>query len=130
MRADVVVSNADSAFTYRHLLPARHRRRWTDRRVERANYSMSLFVWYFGTDRVYPEVPHHVMLFGPRYRELMADIFKRQVLAPDFSLYLHRPTATDPSMAPPGNDAFYVLVPVPPIAQCTPKRRSSAVIRL
>ena len=111
--ADVVVSNADSAWTYRYLLPPEVRRRWTDRRLDRARYSMSLFVWYFGTRRQYPDVPHHTILLGPRYRELLADIFERKVLAPDFSLYLHRPTATDPSLAPPGCDAFYVLSPVP-----------------
>jgi phytoene desaturase len=111
--ADIVVSNADSAWTYRHLLPAAVRRRWSNRRIERARYSMSLFVWYFGTNRKYPGVPHHTILLGPRYRDLLADIFERRVLAPDFSLYLHRPTATDPSLAPEGCDAFYVLSPVP-----------------
>ncbi len=74
---------------------------------------MSLFVWYFGTRRSYPDVPHHTILLGPRYRELLDDIFERKVLADDFSLYLHRPTATDPSLAPAGCDAFYVLSPVP-----------------
>jgi phytoene desaturase len=111
--ADVVVSNADAAWTYSHLLPSVSRRRWTDRKLDRARYSMSLFVWYFGTRRSYPDVPHHTILVGPRYRELLKDIFERKVLAPDFSLYLHRPTASDPSLAPPGCDAFYVLSPVP-----------------
>jgi phytoene desaturase len=74
---------------------------------------MGLFVWYFGTKRRYNDVPHHMMVLGPRYRELLEDIFKRHVLAPDFSLYLHRPTATDPSLAPPGCDTFYALAPVP-----------------
>jgi phytoene desaturase len=111
--ADVVVSNADSAWTYRHLIAPEHRRHWTDRRIERARYSMSLFVWYFGTRRRYESVAHHTILLGPRYRELLADIFERKVLAEDFSLYLHRPTATDPSLAPQGCDAFYVLSPVP-----------------
>jgi phytoene desaturase len=111
--AQVVVSNADSAWTYRHLLPASARKRWTDRRIERSRYSMSLFVWYFGTRRRYPDVAHHSILLGPRYKELLRDIFDRKVLAGDFSLYLHRPTATDPSLAPPGCDAFYVLSPVP-----------------
>jgi phytoene desaturase len=111
--ADVVVSNADSAWTYRHLLGQEPRRRWTDRRIDRARYSMSLFVWYFGTKRRFEDVPHHTILLGPRYRELLHDIFERKVLAPDFSLYLHRPTATDPSLAPQGCDAFYVLSPVP-----------------
>lgn len=111
--ADIVVSNADAGFTYRHLLPPEARRRWTDRRVERARYSMSLFVWYFGTTRQYPDVGHHTILLGPRYRALLDDIFRRHRLSADFSLYLHRPTATDPTLAPPGGDAFYVLSPVP-----------------
>ncbi len=111
--ADVVVSNADAAWTYRHLVPARARRTWTDRRIERSRFSMGLFVWYFGTRRRYPDVAHHTILLGPRYRELLNDIFRRKRLADDFSLYLHRPTATDPALAPPGCDAFYVLSPVP-----------------
>jgi len=111
--ADIVVSNADSAATYGDLLPAAARRRWTDAKIARAEYSMSLFVWYFGTDRQYPDVPHHTILVGERYRELLRDIFDRKILAEDFSLYLHRPTATDPSLAPSGCDAFYVLSPVP-----------------
>ncbi len=111
--ADVVVSNADAAYTYRNLLPGIKRKRWTDRRIDRSRYSNGLFVWYFGTNRTYPEVPHHTILMGPRYRELLADIFTRKVLARDFSLYLHRPTATDPSLAPAGCDTFYALAPVP-----------------
>ncbi len=111
--ADVVVSNADSAWTYRHLIAPEHRKRWTDRRIEKARYSMSLFVWYFGTTKRYDGVAHHTIVLGPRYRELLGDIFDRKVLADDFSLYLHRPTATDPSLAPDGCDAFYVLSPVP-----------------
>jgi len=111
--ADIVVSNVDSAWTYRYLLPPDVRRRWTNQRIERARYSMSLFVWYFGTSRRYPDVAHHTMVLGPRYRELLTDIFERKVLATDFSLYLHRPTATDSSLAPEGCDTFYVLSPVP-----------------
>jgi phytoene desaturase len=113
--ADVVVSNADSAWTYRHLVPEAARRRWTDRKVEKARYSMGLFVWYFGTRRQYPDVAHHSILLGPRYKGLLDDIFGAR-LAPDFSLYLHRPTATDPELAPEGMDAFYVLSPVPNLA--------------
>nr|WP_294506401.1 phytoene desaturase [uncultured Rhodopila sp.] len=111
--ADIVVSNADSAFTYRKLLPPETRKRWTDRKLDRARYSMSLFVWYFGTDRQYPDVPHHTIALGPRYKGLLTDVFTRKVLAKDFSLYLHRPTATDPSLAPAGCDTFYALSPVP-----------------
>jgi phytoene desaturase len=74
---------------------------------------MSLLVAYFGTKRQYPEVAHHTVLFGPRYRGLLDDIFVKGKITDDFSLYLHRPTKTDPSLAPPGCDAFYVLAPVP-----------------
>ena len=111
--ADVVVSNADPAWTYGRLLGGVARRRWSDRRLARQRYSMGVFVWYFGTRRRYEQVPHHTIMVGPRYRELLDDIFRRKVLADDFSLYLHRPTATDPSLAPPGCDSFYVLSPVP-----------------
>jgi phytoene desaturase len=111
--ASIVVSNADSAWTLRHLIPAAARRRWSDRRVDNARYSMGLFVWYFGTNRTYDEVAQHTVLLGPRYRELLRDIFDRKQLSADFSLYLHRPTATDPSLAPKGCEAFYVLSPVP-----------------
>jgi len=111
--ADIVVSNADTAWTYKHLIKPEHRRHWTDRRVDKGRYSMSLFVWYFGTRRQFHDVPHHMMVLGPRYQGLLTDIFKRHHLAEDFSLYLHRPTATDPSMAPPGCDTFYALSPVP-----------------
>ncbi|MBB4284899.1 phytoene desaturase [Roseospira goensis] len=111
--ADIVVSNADSAFTYKRLIAPEHRKRWTDRKLDKARYSMSLFVWYFGTNRRYEDVPHHTILLGPRYQGLLKDIFDRHKLADDFSLYLHRPTATDPSLAPDGCDAFYVLSPVP-----------------
>jgi len=112
IRADVVVSNADSAWLYRHLVPESARRTWTNRKVENSRYSMGLFVWYFGTKRRYEDVAHHTILLGPRYRGLLDDIFGAR-LAADFSLYLHRPTATDPKLAPEGMDAFYVLSPVP-----------------
>jgi len=111
--ADIVVSNADTAWTYRHLVAPEHRRVWTDRKLDRARYSMSLFVWYFGVNRRYDEVPHHTMVLGPRYEPLLHDIFKRHHLAEDFSLYLHRPSASDASMAPVGCDTFYALSPVP-----------------
>lgn len=127
--ADIVVSNADSAWTYRYLLPPTARRRWTDRRIERSRYSMSLFVWYFGTARRYPDVAHHTILLGPRYRELLRDIFDRKILADDFSLYLHRPTATDTSLAPDGCDAFYVLSPVPHLGSGTDWARTAETYR-
>lgn len=111
--SDIIVSNADAAWTYQTLLADTKRRRWTDRKLARSHYSMSLFVWYFGTRRKYQDVAHHTILLGPRYRELTRDIFRRKILAPDFSLYLHHPTASDPTLAPPGCDTFYVLSPVP-----------------
>jgi phytoene desaturase len=111
--ADAVVSNADAANTYLKHVPRAARTRNTDRRLRRLDYSMSLFVIYFGTSRRYDHVAHHEILMGPRYRELLDEIFGAKTLASDFSLYLHRPTATDPSLAPDGCDAFYVLSPVP-----------------
>lgn len=111
--ADAVVSNADVANTYRKMLGPELRRKNTDRKLERMRYSMSLFVIYFGTRIAYPEIRHHTIILGQRYRELLDDIFQRKFLSEDMSVYLHRPTATDPSMAPPGCDCFYVLIPVP-----------------
>ncbi|HQT66894.1 MAG: phytoene dehydrogenase [Rhodospirillales bacterium 20-60-12] len=113
IKADIIVSNADAGWTYQHLLRGKKKSRWTDRRIARAHYSMGLLVWYFGTNRQWPAVPHHTILLGPRHDELLRDMFERKILADDFSLYLHRPTATDPSLAPAGGDAFYVLSPVP-----------------
>lgn len=129
MKSDIVVSNADSAWTYRHLLPQPYRRRWSSRKLDRARYSMSLFVWYFGTKRRYDDVNHHTIMLGPRYEDLLGDIFDRKVLAGDFSLYLHRPTATDPSLAPPGCDAFYVLSPVPHLQSGTDWRHEAQSYR-
>ncbi|MGI4943802.1 MAG: phytoene desaturase [Janthinobacterium lividum] len=117
--ADIVVSNADVGWTYTKLLSEHKRRRWTDRRLARARYSMGLVVWYFGTSRRFEDVYQHTMVLGPRYEGLLQDIFKRKVLTPDFSMYLHRPSANDPSLAPPGCDAFYVLAPVPHLGSGT-----------
>ncbi len=113
LEADVVISNGDVANTYMRLVPPQFREKNSDKYLAGLDYSMSLFVIYFGTNRKYDDVAHHEILLGPRYQGLLEDIFKRKVLAKDFSLYLHRPTATDPSLAPPGCDAFYVLSPVP-----------------
>ncbi len=111
--ADLVVSNGDVANTYRKLIKPEHRRKWTDKRLEKMRYAMSLFVIYFGTNRTYPHLPHHGIVLGPRYQGLLGDIFDRKIVADDFSLYLHTPTRTDPSLAPPGSECFYVLSPVP-----------------
>ncbi|WP_395703249.1 phytoene desaturase [Aquabacterium sp.] len=129
LAADVVVSNADPAWTYARLLPDVTRKRWTDARLARANYSMSLFVWYFGTRRRYPDVAHHTIVLGPRYRGLLDDIFRHHRLSDDCSLYLHRPTATDPSMAPDGCDTFYVLAPVPHLASGIDWRQQAEAYR-
>jgi len=111
--ADLVVANADPSVVYSRMIDPRWRRVHTTGKLAKKKQSMSLFVAYFGTDRAYPDVKHHTIVLGPRYRELLTDIFRRKVLADDFSLYLHRPTASDPSLAPPGRETFYVLSPVP-----------------
>lgn len=107
---DLVVSNADVYTTYNKL--------YGDERMasklRKMDWSMSLYVLYFGTNQSYADkIAHHTVVFGPRYKELLADIFHGDKLAEDFSLYLHAPHLTDPSMAPPGKGAFYVLAPVP-----------------
>ena len=113
VEADVVVSDADAAHLYRDLVPRAEQAHATRVKLSQAHYSMGLFVMYFGTTRTYPDVAHHTIWMGERYRELLNDIFHRQKLSEDFSLYVHRPTATDPSFAPAGQDSFYVLCPVP-----------------
>ncbi len=110
---DAVASNADVVHTYASLLGNTDRGATMARRLTRKRFSNSLFVVYFGLKRQYPEIAHHTVLFGPRYRELLTDIFDRGVLPDDFSLYLHNPARTDPSLAPPGQAGFYVLSPVP-----------------
>ena len=114
--ADVVVSNADPAYTYKHLLKGVKRRRWTDGHLDSRRWSMGLFVWYFGTRgtrQKWADVGHHTILNGPRYKGLVKDIFIRGKLADDMSLYVHRPSVTDPTAAPDGGDTFYALSPVP-----------------
>ncbi len=118
--ADVVVSNADVASTYLNMLPAEYRRKNSDRRIKNLKYSMSLFVIYFGTkkrynvaEEGYPQLAHHNIILSERYKGLLTEIFSDGELPEDFSLYLHMPTLTDPTMAPEGHEAFYVLSPVP-----------------
>ncbi len=114
-KADIVISNADVAWTYMNLIP-NSKRFWNkDVRYKNTRYSMSLFVIYFGTKKRYNDcgLAHHNIILGPRYKGLLDDIFNRKTLADDFSLYLHMPAYTDPSMAPEGKEAFYVLSPVP-----------------
>lgn len=116
LRADVVVSNADPAHTYKTLLAKHRKRRWTAKHLDSRRWSMGLFVWYFGTSGTrdkWADVGHHTILNGPRYKGLVEDIFLKGKLADDMSLYVHRPTVTDPSAAPEGGDTFYALSPVP-----------------
>ena len=111
--ADSIVSNADPLHLYRDLLGAKKRSQLFELKQKRMQTSMGLFVLFFGTNQTYPEVEHHTIWFGERYEELIREIFHGKELPEDFSLYLHRPTATDPSFAPTGCDSFYVLAPVP-----------------
>ena len=112
--ADNVICNADPPAVYEKLLGQNNNNsilfNWKKKRME---YSMGLFVYYFGTKKIYENVEHHTIKFGNKYKEHLDDIFDKKKLNKDISYYLHRPTATDKSMAPDGNDCFYVLVPVP-----------------
>lgn len=110
---DSVASNADIVHTYKEMMKGTRRGAAKTRELEKKSYSMSLFVVYFGLSRMHPDLRHHMVLFGPRYRELLKDIFGTDTLADDFSLYLHAPSVSDPSMAPEGSSAYYVLSPVP-----------------
>lgn len=120
-KSDAVVSNADVPFTYMNLIPAKHRRKYSDAKLKRMKYSMSLFVIYFGTNRRYTDtnLRHHNIILGPRYKGLLDDIFHEKKVADDFSLYLHMPTITDSSIAPDGHESFYVLSPVPHLGSGT-----------
>ncbi|MCC7127010.1 MAG: phytoene desaturase [Acidobacteria bacterium] len=118
--AAAVASNADVVHTYRALLGHDPHGRDVAGALERQRFSMSLFLIYFGTKRQHPHLAHHNVIFGPRYRELLRDIFDHGTLADDFSLYLHAPTRTDATLAPEGCEAFYVLAPVPHLGHANP----------
>jgi phytoene desaturase len=111
--ADLVASNADVVHTYATLLAGTERGQAAAKSLKRKKYSMSLFVIYFGLKKHRPDIQHHTVCFGARYRELISEIFTGAELPEDFSLYLHNPCATDPSLAPEGAGSFYVLSPVP-----------------
>ena len=110
---DALASNADIVHSYRDLLTDTKRGERAARSLEKKSFSPSLFVVHFGVEGSWPGIPHHMILFGPRYDGLLKDIYDHGVLAEDFSLYLHHPTVTDPSMAPEGCSTFYALAPVP-----------------
>ncbi len=112
--ADIFVCNSDPAFTYKNMVPQAQNKKWKPKKIEKLDYSMGLYVIYFGTNKMYSDVKHHTIVMGDSYKGLLKSIFQKQELRyDDVSLYLHRPTATDPSMAPEGNECFYVLSPVP-----------------
>ncbi|MDV3458833.1 phytoene desaturase [Sphingomonas sp. HF-S4] len=113
LEADAIASNADIVHSYRDLLGDSRSAQRTAASLEKKRFSPSLFLVHFGVRGSFPEIPHHSILFGPRYQGLLADIYDHGVLSEDFSLYLHHPSASDPSVAPEGHSTFYALAPVP-----------------
>ena len=111
-RFDAVASNADIMHSYRDLLTGTKRGADYSKTLSKKTFSPSLFVVHFGLKGTWPGIPHHMILFGPRYKGLLEDIYKHGVLPSDFSIYLHHPTVTDPTVAPEGMSTFYALVPV------------------
>jgi len=113
--ADRVVCNGDVAFAYHNLIDEKLRKKFTNTHIDHMHYSMSLFVWYFGTKKRYLDssLRHHNVIITEKYRKLLSDIFNKHILSDDFSLYLHMPSITDPTIAPEGCESFYVLSPVP-----------------
>jgi phytoene desaturase len=120
-RADAVVSNGDVASTYRYLIPSRFRRKYSDRHIDQMQYSMSLFVLYFGTTRRYTDTSllHHNLILNADYRSLMRNVFSNRPVRDDFVLYLHMPSRTDRTVAPEDGETFYVLSPVPNLSSPT-----------
>ena len=111
---DYIVCNSDPPNVYKNLIKTKKKYNFLfNLKVKRMNYSMGLFVYYFGSKKQYQNVAHHTIYFGKSYKDHLTQIFDKKVLTDDISYYLHRPSATDPSMSPQGQDAFYVLVPVP-----------------
>tara|TARA_B100001250_G_scaffold8166_1_gene6880 strand:- start:1293 stop:2750 length:1458 start_codon:yes stop_codon:yes gene_type:complete len=110
---DNVICNADPPAVYEKMLINKKKNNFFNWKKKRMDYSMGLFVYYFGTKKVYEDVEHHTIKFGNKYKEHLQDIFDKKKLNEDISYYLHRPSATDKSMAPKDHDCFYVLVPVP-----------------
>lgn len=111
--ADGIISNADLAHTYGELINPEHRRKWSDKKLSKTQYSMSAFLLYLGIRKKYPQLKHHTLILSQRYKGLIDDIFDKKILADDFSIYLHTPSQTDTSMAPEGCESLYALIPVP-----------------
>ena len=110
--ADIVVSNADFHHTYSNLIEKKHRRKWTNKKLDKMDYSMSAFLLYMGVNKKYDNLEHHTLILSKRYKSLVEDIFDKNILPDDFSMYLHIPSKTDPTMAPQGSESMYVLIPV------------------
>ncbi len=114
INCDYVVCNSDPPNVYQNLIKSKNNYNFLfKQKMKRMDYSMGLFVYYFGSKKQYKDVAHHTIYFGKSYEEHLDKIFEKKILSDDISYYLHRPSATDPNMAPNGQDAFYVLVPVP-----------------
>ena len=110
---DGVISNADLVHTYGELIKSKHRRKWSNKKLEKTQYSMGAFLLYLGVRKKYRRLAHHTLILSERYKGLVSDIFDNKILPDDFSMYLHIPSQTDPSMAPEGCESMYVLIPVP-----------------
>jgi len=111
---DYIVCNSDPPNVYKNLIKSKNKYNFLfKQKMKRMDYSMGLFVYYFGSTKQYKDVAHHTICFGQSYEKHLKKIFEEKKLSEDISYYLHRPSATDPDMAPDGQDAFYVLVPVP-----------------
>jgi phytoene desaturase len=129
LEADIVVANSDVASTFLKLLPAAYRPKPTVSRMNRYRYSMSCFLLYLGINRQYEHLRHHTIIMPDHYQKLIRDIFDGQGIPDDLALYLHVPTRTDPSMAPPGSDSLYVLAPVPNLAHSIDWTREAPAFR-
>ncbi|MEE9117793.1 MAG: phytoene desaturase family protein, partial [Calditrichia bacterium] len=110
--AENVISNADVSHTYKHLIDPKYRKKWSDKKIDKSKFSMSAFLIYLGVRKQYPELLHHTLILSERYKDLISDVFNKNILPDDFSMYLHAPTRTDQAMAPPGAESMCVLVPV------------------
>lgn len=111
INADIIISNAHSAHTYKDLISPRQRHKWTDEKIRNTKYSMSCFLLYLGVEKKYKKIKHHTIILSKRYKGLIQDIFDKKILPNDFSIYLHAPTKTDDSMAPKNCESIYLLVP-------------------
>ncbi|MBA1338938.1 MAG: phytoene desaturase [Pelagibacterales bacterium] len=114
INCDYIICNSDPPNVYKNLIKSKNNYNFLfKQKMKRMDYSMGLFVYYFGSKKKYDNVAHHTIYFGKSYEKHLDKIFEKKILSEDISYYLHRPSATDPNMAPDGQDAFYVLVPVP-----------------